>query len=108
MRSKILNENLLNSTWKVDFVPHHGRAGRLFNIYIYEVYLVSFQTFFVQAFNIVVNSWQFSMLLLYILWDDWTSFMISGSNEQLQQELEYTPIVTAGEFQNCNLDVKTL
>ena len=30
------------------------------------------------------------MLLLYILWDDWPIFMISGSNEQLQQELEYT------------------
>ena len=29
------------------------------------------------------------MLLLYILWDDWPIFMISGSNEQLQQELEY-------------------
>ena len=30
------------------------------------------------------------MLLLYILWDDWPIFMISGSNQQLQQELEYT------------------
>ena len=30
------------------------------------------------------------MLLLYILWDDWPIFMISGSNEHLQQELEYT------------------
>ena len=33
-------------------------------------------------------------------------FMISGSNEQLQQELEYTLqnlIVTTGEFQKCNL-----
>ena len=30
------------------------------------------------------------MLLLYILWDDWPMFMISGSNEQLQQQLEYT------------------
>ena len=30
------------------------------------------------------------MLLLKILWDDWPIFMISGSNEQLQQELEYT------------------
>ena len=30
------------------------------------------------------------MLLLYILWDDWPIFMISGSNEQVQQELEYT------------------
>ena len=30
------------------------------------------------------------MLLLYILWDDWLTFMISASNEQLQQQLEYT------------------
>ena len=30
------------------------------------------------------------MLLLYILWYDWPIFMISGSNQQLQQELEYT------------------
>ena len=30
------------------------------------------------------------MLLLYFLWDDWPIFMISGSNEQLQQQLEYT------------------
>ena len=49
-----------------------------------------FPTFFVQAFRIVVDSWKFSMLLLYILWDDWPIFMISGSNEQLQQQLEYT------------------
>ena len=30
------------------------------------------------------------MLLLYILWDEWPMFIISGSNEQLQQQLEYT------------------
>ena len=30
------------------------------------------------------------MLLLYILWFDWPIFMISGSKEQLQQQLEYT------------------
>ena len=30
------------------------------------------------------------MLLLYILCDDWPIFMISASNEQLQQQLEYT------------------
>ena len=47
-----------------------------------------FSDFFVQAFKIVVDSWKFIMLLLYILWDDWLIFMISGSNEQLQQELE--------------------
>ena len=30
------------------------------------------------------------MLLLYILWDDWPILMITGLNELLQQELEYT------------------
>ena len=51
---------------------------------------ISFQTFFVQAFKIVIDSEKFSMLLLYILWDDRPIFMISGSNKQLQQQLEYT------------------
>ena len=45
---------------------------------------------FIQAFKIFVDSWKFTMLLLYILWDDWPIFMISGSNEQLQQQLVYT------------------
>ena len=49
-----------------------------------------FPDFFVQAFKIVVDSWKFSILLLYFLWDDWPIFMISRSNEQLQQQLEYT------------------
>ena len=52
--------------------------------------MISFQTFFIWAFKIVVDSWKFSRLLLYILWDDWPISMISASNEQLQQELEYT------------------
>ena len=56
----------------------------------YMVSSISFLTFFVPAFKIVVDSWKFSMLLLYILWDDWPIFMISASNEQLQQQLEYT------------------
>ena len=38
------------------------------------VHSIKFQTFFVQAFKTVVDSWQFSMLLLYILWDDWLIF----------------------------------
>ena len=54
------------------------------------VHSIGFQTFFVQAFKIVVDSWKFSMLLLYILWDDWPIFIIPGLNEQLQQQLEYT------------------
>ena len=53
------------------------------------VHSISFQTFFVQAFKIVIGSWKFSIFLLYILWDDWPIFMISGSNQQLQQQLEY-------------------
>ena len=57
---------------------------------IYEVHTRSFQTFFVWACKIIVESWKFSVFLLYILWDDWPTFMISGLNEQLQQELEYT------------------
>ena len=51
--------------------------------------MISFQTFFVWAFKIAVDSWKVSMLLLYILWDDWPIFRISASNEQLQQQLEY-------------------
>ena len=54
------------------------------------MHTISFQAFFIWAFKIVVDSWKFSMLLLYILWYDWLIFMISGSNEQLQQQLEYT------------------
>ena len=51
---------------------------------------ISFQTFFVWASKIVVDSWKRSMLLLYILWDDRPIFMISASNEHLQRQLEYT------------------
>ena len=60
---------------------------RLRNIYVGPS--ISFQTYFVQVFKIIVDSWKFSMLLLYI-WDDWPVFMISRSNQQLQQELEYS------------------
>ena len=45
---------------------------------------------FVQAFKIGVDSWKFTMLLLYILWDHRPIFMILDSNEQLQHQLEYT------------------
>ena len=50
----------------------------------------SIRLFFVQTFKIVVDSSKFSMLLLYIIWDDRPILMISGSNEQLHQQLEYT------------------
>ena len=59
-------------------------------IYIYVVNSISFQTFLYRHLKLSETLEKFSMLLLYILWDDWPIFMISGSNEQLQQELEYT------------------
>ena len=59
-------------------------------VFIYVVHSISFQTIFVETFKIVWDSWQFNILLLYILWDDQPIFMISGSNQQLQQQLEYT------------------
>ena len=34
---------------------------------IYVVYSIGFQTYFVKAFKIVVDSWKFSILLLYFL-----------------------------------------
>ena len=55
--------------------------------YIYIGVFNKSPDFFVPVFKIVVDTWKFSMLLLYILWDDWPIFMISGSNQQLQQEL---------------------
>ena len=71
----------------------------MFYIYIYIYMCVcvcvcvwclqKFPDFFVQTFEIVVDTWTFSILLLYILLDDWLIFMISGSNEQLLQQLEY-------------------
>ena len=38
------------------------------------MHTISFQTLFVWAFRIVVDSWKFTMLLLYSLWDDWPIF----------------------------------
>ena len=52
--------------------------------------MISFQILFVWAFKIVLDSWKFTMLLLYLFWDDWPIFMVSGSNQQLQKQLEYT------------------
>ena len=46
------------------------------------VHSIVFQTF-------LYRHWKFTMLLLYILWDNWPIFMISGSNKLQQQQLEY-------------------
>ena len=70
------------------FVCLVGRSSNI--IPNYEVHSISFQIFLFKTFKIVVDSWKFRMLLLYIFWDHWPIFMISRSNEQLRHELEYT------------------
>ena len=69
------------------YIYTHKNTHAYIYIYIY-IYIRgtydNFQTFFVWAFKIVVESWKFNMLLLYILWDYWSIFMISDSNEHQQ------------------------
>ena len=79
-----LKKDLFSKTWNFTW------GNEIIHLrFIYVVHSISFQ-----AFKIVVDSWKFSMLLLYILWDDWPIFTISGSNEQLEQGLEYTLLKT--------------
>ena len=73
-----------SSYWKGNLRVAHD-YGRQLYFYLRGAFNI-FPDFFVQAFKIAVDSWKFSMLLL---WDDRQMFMISGSNELLQQELEY-------------------
>ena len=94
--------------WIYDYVLRHGCLNRTEFKNKVRGAFNKFPDFFEEAFKILVDFLKFNMLLLYILWDDWPIFMISGLNEQLQQQLEYTLIVTAGEFQKFNLDVRTL
>ena len=79
----VLDSNILLSKFKL---------WSCYNIHFwtYVGHSISFQTFFVLAFKIIIDSWKFTMLLLYILWDGWPMFRISDSNQQLQKILEYT------------------
>ena len=84
-----------SSYWKGSFRVTLDNSRQLIYIYVCVCVCVCgafnrFSDFFVQTFKIAVESWKFSMLLQYNLWDDGPIFMISGSNEQLQQQLEYT------------------
>ena len=69
---------------------HNSLLCNFNKCYIIRGALNKFPDFFVWAFKIIVDFWKYSMLLLYILWDDWPIHMISVSNELLQHELEYT------------------
>ena len=55
-------------------------------VYMYAGNSITFQTLFVQTFKIAEDFWKFSILLLYILCDDWPIFMISGSSELLKPD----------------------
>ena len=80
---------LLLTFWFCDSEFSYGVAAKVLTLHIHGAFN-KFPDFFVQAFNIVVDSWKFTMSLIYILWDDWPIFMISASNQHLQQQLEYT------------------
>ena len=78
------------SVWSIQITAYFYNIVRFTTIWHFNIWLQWVHWHFLQAFNIVVDSWKFTMLLLYILWDDWLIFMISVSKEQLQQQLEYT------------------
>ena len=74
--------------WPKIFSPDIPSSWNFRNFIYIRGTFNKFPYFFVQTFKI--DSWKFIMLLLHILWDDWSIFMISRSNEQQQQQLEYT------------------
>ena len=59
---------------------------------MYSNYIVNFQESTTTLNASTKKVWKLIviLILLYILWDDWPIFMISGWNQQLQKELEYT------------------
>ena len=79
-KSEHLQKRKLTNIWK----SSNKRKRKKKSKKEYVVKSINFQTFFLHGFKIVIDSGKFSMLLLYILWDDRPIFMISGSNEQLQ------------------------
>ena len=85
-------QQLINIFFQVKYLASiFSFALKKITLYIHDAFN-KFPDVFGQAFKIVVDSWKFNVLLLYILWDDWPIFMISASNEQLQQQLKYTLI----------------
>ena len=82
-RTTITSFKGLKENWK--YRKNNFSPKKYYKLYIYIYTFNEFPDFFVETFKIVVDSCKFTMLLLYILWDDWPIFMISGSNQQLQQ-----------------------
>ena len=81
--SFLCNQYLVSDT-KVFKFSDMGKTSVLISSWEIRCAFNKFPDFIVQTFKIVIDSWKFIMLLLYILWDVWPIFMISGSNEHLQ------------------------
>ena len=101
------NEGVFYISKAPELEPHHQRVSGLgwFGFMIYMVHSIGFQIFFVQAFKIVVDSWKFSRLLLYSLWDDWPIFMISPT---VAIGIHSTKAWLSQLGKKYNLDVRTL
>ena len=70
-----------------------------------------FPDFFVRVFKIVVDTWKLTMLLQYILWDNWPifhDFRLMNSYSSNWNTHYKSLIITAGEFHKCSLYVRTL
>ena len=87
---KLSFDNLANIYLILNYLSTYLSVSVCLYLSTDKVQTIIFQTFFVWAFKIVIDSRKFTMLLLYILWDDRQILMNSTSNQQLQQELEYT------------------
>ena len=80
----------------------------IYTIYIYMVSSMSFQTFFGQAFKIAIDSWKFKYFIAIHLMRWLTNFYDSTFKWNCYCSNPEYPhlqnlIVTAGEFQKCNL-----
>ena len=71
---------------KRPFWPGEGAPERVLSMGQVQLFKI------LKLLMLLKDSWKFTMLLLYILWDDWPIFMFSGSNQQIQQQLEYTQL----------------
>ena len=82
LRSMVQRRRYFCDNWMIGFTVCQLLLGYFLRKSFYQLRgaFNKFPDFFVLAFKIVV----FSVLLVYILWDDWPIFMISRSNELLQ------------------------
>ena len=90
--SAVYNQTCLNNDLLSKYKIHTHTHTHIY-IYIRGAY-DKFPDFFPMGIWNCRRLLKVHYLIACILWDDWPIFMISGSNEQLQQQLEYTPLKT--------------